>query len=38
MEMVKKLLALAAVLGAAFFVVQKTRSRSNEDPWQEATS
>ncbi|HEX4248473.1 MAG: hypothetical protein QOI50_370 [Pseudonocardiales bacterium] len=34
----KKLLAIAAVVGAALFVFTKVRSRSGDDLWQQATS
>jgi hypothetical protein len=34
----KKLLAVAAVVGAALFVFTKVRSRSDDDIWQQATS
>jgi hypothetical protein len=34
----KKLLAIAAVVGAALFVFTKVRSRSSDDLWQQATS
>jgi hypothetical protein len=34
----KKLLAVAAVVGAALFVFTKVKSRSDDDLWQQATS
>ncbi|WP_344425431.1 DLW-39 family protein [Pseudonocardia ailaonensis] len=33
----KKLLVLVAAAGAAFFVLQKVKARSAQDPWQDAT-
>ncbi|WP_211261360.1 DLW-39 family protein [Pseudonocardia acaciae] len=34
----KKFLVFAAILGVAAFVFSKVRSRSDEDPWQHATT
>ncbi|MEK6443402.1 DLW-39 family protein [Pseudonocardia sp. T1-2H] len=34
----KKILALLAVAGAAFLVLAKLRSKSDEDLWHEATT
>ena len=34
----KKLLALVAVAGAAFFVFTKVRSRDSDELWQQATN
>jgi hypothetical protein len=34
----KKILAILAIAGAAFFVVTKVRSRDDDDLWQQATS
>ena len=34
----KKILALVAVAGAAFFVIQKKKSKSAQDPWRDATT
>lgn len=33
----KKFLVFAAILGVAAFVFSKVRSRTGDDPWQQAT-